>query len=273
MAGRRWRTVRCTAMVTGTATGRRCANEAVLGSDPPRCERHPVKAGIDPHLHTELYMSKFYRNVLKPTLANRIGEMLEATTLAERLDVGEELALVRDAASHRVDLYGSLVEAQAAGAPVTIENLVAAGQVMTEALVDVAKLVKVHAEVERVKAEVVSGFAGCLDAVILSVLRAAHQAFGDDCRVRQFEEILREELRTRQSIGVGAALGTDSLPSDDVAEMDASVPREGNGEAVMPDGSPGVTFPAPELVGSTGPDAPGDGVVGDEDDDSGVEFG
>ncbi len=191
--------------------------------------------------------------------------MLEATTLAERLDVGEELALVRDAASHRVDLYGSLVEAQAAGAPVTIENLVAAGQVMTEALVDVAKLVKVHAEVERVKAEVVSGFAGCLDAVILSVLRAAHQAFGDDCRVRQFEEILREELRTRQSISVGQALGTDSLPSDDVAEMDASVPRSTVEHDAVSSGLVTTTEPK-ALDGASS-------IDDDDDDDSGVEFG
>jgi hypothetical protein len=167
-------------------------------------------------------MSKFYRGVLRPTLAARVAQTLEESDAIGSMDLGEELALMRDAVALRVGLYAELVERQAAGEPITRENLVAAGEIMKGGLEDVAKMVEAHARVERVKQEVASGLAGALGAVIQAVLICARDAFGDDYRVRKFEEALRAKLRERSPQGSDGTLLT---PDRDAIEMDNSIPN------------------------------------------------
>lgn len=167
-------------------------------------------------------MSQFYKRVLKPTLAKRIGEALDQTELVQQLNVSEELALIREATSHRVELYAALLEeAQKPDTKITHEQLMAAAEIMRAGLEDVVKVAKINAEIERMKLDIVSGFTNAMTAVITTVCQAAYKVFENDHRVKDFELLLRTELRTKAAPGTE---GTTITPDMDVMSMDACIP-------------------------------------------------
>jgi hypothetical protein len=49
-----------------------------------------------------------------------------------------------------------------------------------------------------------------------------YETFGEDPRVEQYQQAIHDRVTIP---GPAAAIGTDKLPSDDVDEMDASIPR------------------------------------------------
>lgn len=230
---------RCEAMVTVSLTGRRCKYPSVPGSNPPRCERHVAinemekgvgaqrRVPVDPRF-TEAYMPRFYSRTLKPTLAARITDMLEETQPLEQLGITEELALMRDHAANAVAVYSAAVEAGS-----DPQALLTAGMMMSGALQEVVKVAKDAAAIEDTKAKLAGAFVHVMESVIVSVVRAAHEAFGDDYRVGIFEKNLREHLVIRLDRN-GSGLGIDGTaltPDQDVMAMDDTVPREPRDES------------------------------------------
>jgi hypothetical protein len=137
--------------------------------------------------------------------------------------VTTELALTREAVSHRVAIYADLLEVSEAGGQITRENLVAAAELMRAGMQDVVKIAEVAARVEKIKGEVASSYSNAMANVITTVLQAIRDVFEDDHRVAKVELILRESLRAKALPG---ADGTDLTPDMDAIEMDGSVPRE-----------------------------------------------
>lgn len=162
-------------------------------------------------------MTKFYRKALRPTLAARIDEIVAAAPAVQQLSLFDELALVRDQASNAVQLYANVME----NPDVKLDQLMAAGVQMTMAMQDVAKMVDVAAKVEEVKQKVSSQLTNSMALLLSTILHAAWETWGDDYKVKEFEEKLRQKMDARD-LGTGGTLLT---PDMDVGEMDDTVPR------------------------------------------------
>jgi molybdopterin synthase catalytic subunit len=179
-------------------------------------------------------MGRFYTHALKPTLAALIEDQVRDSAPFEEMDLSEELRLVRVVAGDAVALYAGLMEQQAAGAQVTLTQLHAAGQVMAQAMAQVADMCERAGRVEEARQKVGTQLAMALSVVITTVCQEAYAVFGDDFRVRDFERNLRERMAQKKVLGEGGrALATDLTPASvtrDASDMDETVPEFGADE-------------------------------------------
>lgn len=171
---------------------------------------------------------------MKPTLAALIEDQVRDSAPFEEMDLSEELRLVRVVAGDAVALYAGLMEQQAAGAQVTLTQLHAAGQVMAQAMAQVADMCERAGRVEEARQKVGTQLAMALSVVITTVCQEAYAVFGDDFRVRDFERNLRERMAQKKVLGEGGrALATDLTPASvtrDASDMDETVPEFGADE-------------------------------------------
>jgi hypothetical protein len=170
------------------------------------------------------YLHKFYVSRLRPALLEAIEEAVHQSPVGEQLSCLQELALSRDAAGHAVEAYELACSAPAA----SVTDKMVAGAVLRDAMQQVAAVVKVAADVERVKADVVGAWANMAGAYVTMVLKAARDTFGDDYRMPEFEEALRQRIaESRSSFDPesGERVGVDFTPEQlaaQVAEMGAA---------------------------------------------------
>jgi hypothetical protein len=215
-------------MVTSSLSGRQCKYDAepeTVDAGRPRCVQHLYtneRRGAEGH-----HMSRYYLKTLRPALAVAMEQAMEAmeTPLAH-LDLSEEVALMRLAAKDGVEAYAQALEdaaKQPTNSPKAMELKLSAGVIMAEKLKDVQRMVEGAAGIEKVKAEVMDLFSQVMAAVITSVSHAAWEIWGDDIKVKEFTELLKQKLERRQVTGI---TGTEVTPDMDVQEMDDTVPRE-----------------------------------------------
>lgn len=210
---------RCIAMVQSSLTGRRCKYESEEGSDPPRCSQH---AYTDERRGPNGYhMSRYYLKCLRPTLALALEKALSETSL-DNLDLNEELALIRVAAGDAVAEYAKVVELSESKSddPKITELKMLTGQMMISRLQDVAKMATEAGNTADLKIKLQGAFSQVMTSVITSIAHAAWEVFGDDSRVKDFEELIRTKLEAR---GTGVE-GTEITPDRDVIEMDETIP-------------------------------------------------
>ncbi len=208
---------RCIAMVQSSLTGRRCKYEAEPDTDPPRCSQH---------LHTDerrgpngYHMSRYYLKCLRPTLAAKLEEAVDSLGSLDALDLTEELALIRVAAGDAVEQYAKAQEISGDDAKSTELKMIT-GQMMISRLQDVAKMCEAAGSSAELKVRLQTAFASVMTSVITSIAHAAWEVFGDDYRVKDFEELIRTKLEAR---GHGVE-GTEITPDRDVIEMDETIP-------------------------------------------------
>lgn len=208
-------------MVTVSATGRRCREEAVI-DDPPRCERHCNSRHTNGNRQTT--MPRFYRETLKGVVADRVMETLEAAPGYQALDTSEELAIARVAAGELIGLFSEAVEQKKAVEP--------AAMLALDVVAKVSALAATAAKIDEQRLAVAGSMRAAIELVIARCTRAAYEAFGDDYRVKDFTDALKRDLTLPETLGgQGNVLGTGLLPDgtnldDQVLEMDASVPTE-----------------------------------------------
>lgn len=166
------------------------------------------------------YMTRFYYKTFKPTLAKRVEELLSESLPLDQLKIDEELALIRVTAQDAVELYSNVSEQK----PNDVEARLSAGIVMSTAMQNVIKAVDTASKIEEVKQKVAGAFVNSMSAVCTAVMRAAWDAFGDDYRMKIFEDKLKEHLVIREVPGAEGLDGTTLMPYDDALAMDASVP-------------------------------------------------
>jgi hypothetical protein len=166
-------------------------------------------------------MPPLYRKYLRKTLSQAVSELCNMPP-DEQLQVFEELALMRDAAGQAVWLYGIAREI-ADAKPDDIEarrNALEAAAIMREALMEVVKVVDRAAAINAQAKDKVSVLT--LQHFVDQIVLHAWQCFGDDDpRVKDFVVAIRDGVKIPDT----GTSGTTMLPSDDVAAMDASVPR------------------------------------------------
>lgn len=224
---------RCGAMITTSLTGRRCRKIAEPDTDPPRCATHLginmlEKGHNNPKLlNGEGYMTRFYYKTFKPKLAERVQELLEEAPPIEQLSINEELALIRQGASHAVAQYSDLLEKREKGEQISEHALMISADMMQDHLRKVIEAVESAGKLEEVKQKVAGTLVNCMNMVVTAVMRAAFDAFGDDCRMATFKNKLDEHLVWRGLPAVSGEEPTGTLltPDQDVIMMDSSVPR------------------------------------------------
>lgn len=207
---------RCTAMVTASLKGRRCRYEAEDDSDPPRCSQHMYSA--DHKGHRGRYLSRFYLKQLRPTLAAKIEEVVSEMGSLDNLDLTEELALMRVTAGDAVEEYAKVLEL-APGDKATELKLLT-GQMMSSKLREVADMAAKAGDMQELKTRLSGAFSGAMASVISAIAHAAWETWGDDYRVKEFEELIRTKLAVK---GIEAE-GTSLTPDRDVIMMDETVP-------------------------------------------------
>jgi hypothetical protein len=201
-------------MVTPSATGRRCKRECAPGKD--RCEVHAEgPPSTDPN-----YMPRFYKASMRPALAAVVEAQLAAQPLAH-IDTKEELAIARAAADDIVDMYAIAKEAGEQCQPGLLQSCAMAS---LSAMQDVMKMAETTAKIEHVRAALAGPMAVALEDVVQQLTKCVYQVFGDDHRVKQLEQLLRERVIVPNALGGGPG-GTRLLPCDqDVLDMDATIP-------------------------------------------------
>lgn len=209
-------------MIVPSRTGRRCKRDAVEGSWPPRCQEHiDAKAKkTDPY-----YVPRYYQDVLRPTLAAQVQRILDEAPAIEAASIDEELAISRRAAMEMVKLFDEAVESKNSDAARTAS--IGVLQIME----DVTRIAERCARVENIRAAVAGPMTTAIEHLIGKCLRCAWAAFGDDIRVKDFEEALRKDLQLVKALGGTGPGGTSLLPSGQEVDatalaMDDTVPNE-----------------------------------------------
>jgi len=157
------------------------------------------------------HLPRFYQNVLTKTVAQLVEDQLGASP-NEQLQIYEELALMRVAASQAVRLYGAALEL---GKDDIINN---ASVLMRDALESVVDTCETAAKIEASAKDKFSIHS--LQQVVNQIVRLAHEVFGDDqSKVEMFERLMRTKIK----MPVGES-GTTLTPDQDVTEMDDTVP-------------------------------------------------
>jgi len=175
-------------------------------------------------------MHRFYRNRLGETLQKTLADAVENSSLAEDLDLREELALTRMAAGDSVALYDRVKELVDKGEAQGSAMLTAAAQ-LRDAMQDVTKIVDTVAKAQVLREQVVGTFQSVAATLVATVLRCMYDEFGPDARIAKVEKRIRELVETKLQPGLDGVVTT---PADDAAMMDASVPRithTSNGQA------------------------------------------
>lgn len=198
----------------------------------PGCRQYRLKDGVYCKKHSvgpnairgNRTLPKFYKRHLTKTLADRLDELTGGAP-SEQLSLFEELALMREASGTAVALYGIAHDA-CAQQPENAKlqaTLMAATAMMQESLSEVVRVCEAAARVDAHAKDKVSIYA--LHHFVDQIVRAAYDTFEGNVEQQvldRFDELLKSRIKLPGGDGQG---GTKSLPSDDVADMDASVPK------------------------------------------------
>jgi hypothetical protein len=221
--------LRCEAMITISKTGRRCREDAMEGTDPPRCERHWGQfdaRSIDHQDRKWSYMPRFYIHALKPALREYLELHMQDIPMVETLDLSEEIGLMRLAATDAVEYYAKACIAEGEPQKVLQAKLLA-GEVMKQGLQSVIDAVDKGAKVQEVKLRVTGAMAEVMTSFVMAVVQSAYAVFQDDHKVKEFEETIREQMAARSlSISQGVPEGTLLTPDQDAVSMDDTIPGE-----------------------------------------------
>jgi hypothetical protein len=162
------------------------------------------------------------------TLTDAIQELM-SMPLGEQFEILEELALLRDAAGQCIALYeiarNAALRAQQSGAAESeviskLSTTVTAASLLREAVDQVVRTIDRARSWDANGKDKIS--IRTLHVFVDQLVRIAHDIFGDDPRVEQYRQAIRDRVKIP---GPASDMGTTKLPSDDVDEMDASCPR------------------------------------------------
>lgn len=172
-----------------------------------------------------------YSKYFSKTLKDAIQEQLDTPPL-ERLQLFEELALMRDLAGQSIALYSIAREAAASqpGNERLIACVLGAGETMRLHLAEVVNVCEKAARLDEAAKDKIS--IHTLTFVVNQIVKCAYDVFGDDPRIMILDTMLKNKVRLPST---GTA-GTDLTPDLDVQAMDATVPRRiehanGNGRS------------------------------------------
>jgi hypothetical protein len=196
--------------------------QAKFRSDPnKRCGRYATKGHIYCKYHgghqDSVRVDKlptFYSERLSGTLRDYVNTAMGCAP-SEQVNVLEELALIRAEAARVVALYNAAVQLG------NDRKTWVAAELMTSALKEVVRVADVATKINNAANEKISVFN--LAHTVNQIVRIAYDVFGskDVAKAERFERLVREKVRVLEE-----AKGTDSTPDQDVAEMDATIPRE-----------------------------------------------
>lgn len=169
-------------------------------------------------------MSRFYLHSMRPVLARQVQEMMDSVAPEQLTAVHEELAVARVAAGKVVEMFGVTLEGEAAdevAVPVAIQTV--------DMMQQVTKIAQAAAQIDNARAQLRGAMVVALENMVQRIAQAAYRAFGNDHRVVEFVEDMREQLQLEAE--QGGVQGTTLLPSgEDVREqalaMDQTVPME-----------------------------------------------
>lgn len=175
-------------------------------------------------------MPRYYRRSLGPTLRVAVEEAL-AVPAAEQVELNEELALMREAASEAVKTFSDAVEvvrvAEATGRPEYIEPareaLRGASHLVMGSLERVGDYSLKLARVEALSKDNIT--IHTVYSVLSQVTRIFYVVCGEEneALAREVERRIRDEVNVP---GIASNDGTDITPGDDIKAMDSTVPRE-----------------------------------------------
>lgn len=199
--------------------------------DSPYCARHSTSGNV-----RRLYrlktshaarseLTKVYRSVLSPALRQVIDDQLNGRMPAEQLQLYEELALMRHAATQAVVLYDAavqLVNSKDKGDAQAAATLMSATELMKAALKDVADLAKAAAQIDNMAQDKLS--VQQLAVVVDQMVRVASDVFTAHGVADEVVEQFAGEVKDRVKIPMLETRGTLITPDEDVIAMDATVP-------------------------------------------------
>lgn len=198
----------------------------------PQIYHNPIYKGgsrnvsIRPDHSEAINMAKlFYSKRLGPKLREAVEAQLNSSTTAELLSCKEELAIIREMAGQALD-YHRRIEEHEISAAFTEETknklLVECGQIATDALTHV---VNVSEKVSRIIANDKNNVSPAfLNDFTNQITRIVRECFDHDTEgMIKFDQYLTDHLQL-PSIGT-QFIGARLRPCDDVADMDATVPK------------------------------------------------
>jgi hypothetical protein len=151
-------------------------------------------------------VSRFYKRALTKGLEEALSEHLEQKP-SEQLNLLEELALMREAASGHVRVYSAALDTGKQ------ETILAAGELMAISMQRVADMCKSAATVAGAQDDKLT--AQDVAYVIEQIIRISHDCFKDDDLVNLFASRIRTELQLKEK-----DRGTSITPDQEVIEMD-----------------------------------------------------
>lgn len=186
--------------------GDRCKRWAVKGRK--YCKFHGGSRPVGQEL---MILPRFYSRHLTKTLEAFVNECLDADP-SEQINLFQELALLRQSASHAVLLYGAAVD----GVNITAETKLATAALMRDVLREVADMCAKAAQVDAAMRDKVS--VHNLRHLVNQIVRVAYDELTLD-DAKRFEKAIRERVRVTDE-----AAGTTVTPDQDARDMDATVP-------------------------------------------------
>lgn len=217
---------RCTKIVR--FSGERCRLRRARRPDGSYSEYCRAHGGRTDRRHTAQVLQApvrllpmIYQKYMTRTLSDAIREATNVSP-AEQLRLFEELALIRESIGPSIQIYGAAREASLKEPEneKLREAALAAGQLLRDQLAEVVKTCDVAARIDAAAKDKVS--VHTLHHFVNQLVVCAHKVFGDDPRVAELDQTLRETVRIP---GVNENEGTSITPDQDVLEMDATIPR------------------------------------------------
>lgn len=208
--------------------GTRCRAWAKKGTNPPRCscKRHRRRKKPEADVGVK-HLPSFYKHRLTETLSSRV-EVLREVSNEDQLQLYEELALMRDAATESIVVYDqSLALLSLKPEDPELKKLVEdASKDMRRALESVGDYALKAARIREMTAGKMDSHA--IASVIHQMTRIAH----DVCEGAHSEVAVELERRLREDIVMPLAdnRGTDITPDQDVLDMDETIPKYTEGD-------------------------------------------
>lgn len=158
-------------------------------------------------------MTRFYSKYMTRTVREAVEDAL-AVSPQEQLQLFEELALMRTLAGESIKLYSAAKET---GKQPVIDT---AAMIMQQQLNEVVRTCEAAARIDASAKDKVS--VHTIHHFVDQIVRIAFDSFGDDPKAKEFEHLIRTQLKLPRSGNDGTSL----TPDMDVTEMDSSVPKE-----------------------------------------------
>ena len=197
----------CTAIRRLTRT--RCRKWRLRGQK--TCEFHGGRTGQKTGVRIN-HLPRFYSTQLKGTLKEFLDSVADEP-LDDKLNLSEELDLFRHSSLPAVRLYELAVSTNKQ------ELILEAARTMRQSLDDCSSLAERIVRMDAARKDKIS--IHHIDWIINQVIRCVYDALdGDDAQK------LEQMIRTKVKLPKQGAEGTMVTPSDDVREMDDTVPRD-----------------------------------------------